>query len=85
MMQLRPVTAISYLDWRPINGVKVNVILAHELIEFDILRVEPPMFPLGCKIRSYTWVSNRSVELMSIRDIDETIRVRDAPKHLATI
>ena len=63
MMQLRPVSAIANLHRRPVNCVKVDIVLAHELIEIDILGVEPPLLPFRRIVRSDTGVTNRSIEL----------------------
>jgi len=48
MMQLRPVATVRNLDRRPVDSVEVDVILAHELIKIDVVRVEPPLFPFQC-------------------------------------
>lgn len=63
MVQLRPVTAISNLDGRPIDGVEVHVILSHELVQVDIFWIEPPLLPLWKIVGCNTGVSDGCIEL----------------------
>jgi len=43
--------------------MEVYIVLAHELIEMDVLRIEPPLLPLGCEIRGNAKVTDRGLKL----------------------
>jgi hypothetical protein len=43
--------------------VKIYVVFSHELVELDVLRIEPPFPPFGIKRRGYAWIPERSIEL----------------------
>lgn len=58
-----PLTAVAKFHRREIYSMEIDIVLAHELVEFDVLRSKPPLFPLWCKIGRYTWVSDRGIEL----------------------
>lgn len=47
--------------------MEIHVVFAHELIEMDVLGIQPPLLPLGCEIRSNTRIAYRCVELEAIR------------------
>jgi hypothetical protein len=51
MVECCPVPSITNLYGWEVDCVKVNVVLSHELVEMNVLGVEPPLPPLGCKIR----------------------------------
>ena len=62
-MELRPIPSITNLHGRPIDSMKVNIIFAHELIQLDILRVKPPLFPFRGIVGRDTRIANRGIEL----------------------
>lgn len=43
--------------------MEVDVILAHELVQADILLVEPPLLPLGGVVGGDAHISNRRIKL----------------------
>jgi len=43
--------------------MEINVVLAHELVKADVVRVHPPLFPFGCIAGGDAWVSNAGVKL----------------------
>jgi hypothetical protein len=62
--------------------MEIHVVLAHELIEVDVLGVKPPLLVLGREIRCNANVAYRGFELQVIR---KYIIMRDEigpPKHL---
>ena len=65
MVQHSPRTAVSELNRGEVDDVEVDVVLAHELVELDVLGVEPPLFPFRSICRRDTRVSDRSVVLRS--------------------
>lgn len=66
MVELRPLAAITDLNGWPINSVEVNVILAHELVEMNILGVEPPLLPILGIVGGDTGVSNWGIKLARV-------------------
>ena len=65
------------------DGVEVDVVLAHELEEANVVVVEPPLFPFRCVVGSDTGVSNRCIELPSSqRIVSSTCDIRYSPRHL---
>ena len=52
MVQHGPLVAGTKLRRGKDDGVEGNVVLAHELVQADILRVVPPLLPLICVVRS---------------------------------
>lgn len=62
-MQFRPVTSITNLYGWPVDRMEIDIVFAHELVETDVLWVEPPLFPLGGVVRSYTGVPDGRIEL----------------------
>lgn len=62
-MQHSPRAAVTKLDRGEEDRVEVDVVLAHELEEADLLWVEPPLPPLGRVVGGDTWVSNGCVVL----------------------
>lgn len=63
MMKLRPVTAITDLNRRKIDGVEVNVIFTHKLVKLDFLGIKPPLLPLWGIISCNAWVADRRIKL----------------------
>lgn len=63
MVQCRPITPVTELHGREVNRVEVDVVLAHELIQADVLLVEPPLLPLGGIVGGDACVSDRRVKL----------------------
>ena len=47
--------------------MEIHVVFPHELIEADVLRIKPPLLPLGREIRGNTEVAYRRFELEAIR------------------
>ena len=66
-MQCRPIAPVSKLNTREIDAMEVDIVFPHELIKFDILRIEPPFLPSLCVVGCYTRVSNRSVKLRTFQ------------------
>jgi hypothetical protein len=58
-----PVTTVSNLHGRPIDGMEVDIIFAHELIEFNVFRIKPPFFPFWRVVGGDTRITDRRVEL----------------------
>lgn len=63
MVEHSPIATVSDLYRGEVDHVEVDVILAHELVQADVLLVEPPLLPLASVGRRDTWVSYASVEL----------------------
>ena len=63
MVEHGPWATVTELNGGEENGVEVDVVLAHELEELDVLLVEPPAFPFRRVVGCYTWVANGRVEL----------------------
>ena len=63
-MQTRPIPAITPKDRGPVDGVEINIVFTHELVEADVFRVHPPLFPFRRIAGGDAWVSNTSVELV---------------------
>lgn len=83
-MQSRPFPSIADLNRGEVDGMEVDIVLAHELIEIDIFRVEPPLFPLRCIIGSDADIANAGFELSNNQSaslINLAIHCR-LPKHL---
>ena len=66
MVQHGPRAAVAYLHRGEVDRVEVDVVLAHELVQADVLLVEPPLLPLWCVVRSDTGVTDTRVELDSV-------------------
>lgn len=64
MVQHGPVSSVTKFYGREIDSVEIYIILAHELIETDVLGVKPPLLPLGGIVCGNAWISKRSVELV---------------------
>jgi hypothetical protein len=63
MMKHGPVPPVTQLHGREEDGVEVNVVLAHELEELNVLRVEPPLLPsIRKEVGGDTGIAERSVE-----------------------
>ena len=45
-MKHGPRTAVTQLDRGAVDYVEVDVVLAHELVQADVLVIEPPLLPL---------------------------------------
>lgn len=63
MIQSRPVAPISKLYGRPVDCVEVDVVLSHELVQVDVLWVEPPLLPFRSVIGGNTRVADWSIVL----------------------
>ena len=74
MIERSPIPSVTDLyRWKE-NCVEIHVVFAHELIEMDVLGIQPPLLPLGCEIRGNTKVTYRCVELKAIRQYIVMIR-----------
>ena len=60
-----PITTVADLDRWEVDSVEVDVVLAHELVEADILMVEPPLLPIRRVVGSDTGVSYAGFKLQS--------------------
>ena len=61
-MQTRPVAAVTAKDRWPVDGMEINVVFSHELVETDVIGVQPPLLPFRCIGGGYTRVSDTGVE-----------------------
>ena len=78
-----PWATVGEQHGREENRMEVDVVLAHELEEADVVVVEPPLFPLRRVVRSDTGISNRCIELPSSqRIVSSTCDIRYSPRHL---
>ena len=71
MVQRRPWAAVAKLNGGEVDGMEIHVVLAHELVQINILRIEPPLLPLGSIVRRYARITNRRVKLESILNRSE--------------
>lgn len=62
-MEFRPIPAVTDLNGREIYSVEVDIIFTHELVKVDIVRVEPPLFPLWGIVGCDTGVTKGSIKL----------------------
>jgi hypothetical protein len=62
-VQTRPVATVTAKDRRPVDGMEINVVFSHKLVEADVIGVQPPLLPFRCIAGGYTWVSDAGVEL----------------------
>jgi hypothetical protein len=63
MVRQGPVAAVTKFNGWEIYRMEINIIFAHELVEIDVFRFKPPLFPFWCEICCYAWVSDRRIEL----------------------
>ena len=63
MVEHGPRAAVTQLDRGEVYYVEVDVVLAHELIQVDVLVVEPPPLPFGGVISRDTRITNACVKL----------------------
>ena len=47
MMQSCPISTVAQLNGWEVDCMEVHVIFPHELEQTDVLRVQPPLFPIG--------------------------------------
>ena len=69
MVEHGPWATVTELNGGEENGVEVDVVLAHELEQPDVLVVEPPLLPLRGVVGGDAGVSDRCVELVKIISI----------------
>ena len=67
MVKCRPVPSITDLDRWEVDSVEIDIVLAHELIEMDVLGIKPPLLPLGREVCGNADVAYRGIELQVIR------------------
>ena len=63
MVEHGPWTTVPKLHGREVDHVEVDVVLAHELEELNMLWVKPPTFPLRGVVCSDTRVADRCIKL----------------------
>ena len=66
MMERSPVPSITDLHRWEVDRVKIHIVLSHELIEVNVLRIEPPLFPLGREICGNADVAYWGIKLKGI-------------------
>ena len=66
-MECSPVPSITNLHRWKVDCVEIHIVLAHELIEMNVLRVKPPLLPLGREIGGNAEVAYRGIILRGIR------------------
>ena len=69
MIQGCPFSAVTNLDRREENGMEIDIVLAHELIQADILVVEPPLLPLRCVVRGDTGIADAGFKLAPCHEL----------------
>lgn len=62
-MQRRPTSAIPDLYRRKEYCVEINVVLAHELVQPNVVVIEPPLFPILGIVGSDTNVTYARLKL----------------------
>ena len=60
-----PITTVADLDRGEVDSVEVDIVLAHELVEADIVMVKPPLLPIRRVVGSDTGISYAGFELQS--------------------
>ena len=65
MVKHSPRSAVTELYGVEEDSVEVDVVLAHELVEADILMVKPPLLPIRRVVGSDTGISYAGFELQS--------------------
>lgn len=81
-----PRPAVTNLDGGEEDGVEVHIVLAHELVQADVLVIEPPLFPLRCIVGCYTDVPNARLELQRTWSAQIGVwQLSNVPKHLRYI
>lgn len=68
--KFRPWTPVADENAGPQYSVEVNVVLAHELVELDIVVVEPPFAPARIERCRDAGISERSVELNNVSEFN---------------
>jgi hypothetical protein len=67
MVECRPVPSVTNLHRWEVDCVEIYVVLSHELVEMDVLGIEPPLLPFGCEVRCDAKIAYRGFELEAIR------------------
>ncbi len=67
MVECSPVPSITDLHRWEVDCMEIHIVLAHELIEVNVLRIKPPLLPLGREICGNADVAYRCIELQVIR------------------
>ncbi len=62
--------------------MEIHIVFAHELVQMDVLGVEPPLLPLGREICGNADVAYRCIELQVIRECNIIQDRVGLPKHL---
>ena len=63
VVKLGPWSTVTKLDRREVDDMEVDVVLAHELIQVNVLLVEPPLLPLLSVVRGDTDVADTCFKL----------------------
>ena len=58
-----PITTVADLDRGEVDGVEVDVVLAHELVQSNVVVIEPPLFPILGIVGSDTNVTYTRLKL----------------------
>ena len=67
MVECSPVPSITNLHRWEVDRVEIHIVLAHELIEMNVLWIKPPLLPLGREICGNADVTYRGIILQVIR------------------
>ena len=62
-MEHGPRATVTQLDRGEVDYVEVDVVLAHELVQTNVLVIEPPLLPLGCVVCCDANIADASFEL----------------------
>jgi hypothetical protein len=82
MVESCPVPSITNLNRWEIDRVKVHVVLSHELVQVNVLGVEPPLLPLGCEIRGDANITYTGFKLDTVRSCVSWRNDANLPIHL---
>ena len=63
MVERCPWSAITNLDRGEEDSMEVHIVFAHELVESDVLVIEPPLLPLRCVVCGNARVPYTCLEL----------------------
>ena len=67
MVESSPVPSVTDLHRWEVDCVEIHVVLAHELIEIDVLGIKPPLLPLGREICGNANIAYGGFELKVVR------------------
>jgi hypothetical protein len=84
-MQHGPRPSIGKQDGREEHGVEIDVILSHELVELNVLRIEPPLFPIFRVASRNRRIADRSIKLLELSIGLMVCELVSLPKHLLEV